>query len=367
LGSAVIGFLQARIDTFFGRGAAAVTVPSMDGALRPNSLLDAASLICQVKAPDNLTQAGDEILFSSGAAVCLLPEGSGVPREKLRFSQPVGSMAWSAGTLAVGLPGAIRFVGGKYDGRDLPELGGLPVRCPTAMMFERPGVLVVCLGSQENPPDEWKRDLLLGNSSGSVWRIDLASNSTENLASGLGYPCGVIARENSELWVSEAWRHRVLRLKTKSSVEPLIEHLPAYPSRFSSASDGAAWLTFFAPRRQMVEFVLREKGYRDRMMAEVDPEYWMAPALSSGRSFLEPIQGGQVKHLGIVKPWGPTRSYGLVAHIDSDGGPTASLHSRADGKRHGITSCLELGGRLLVASKGGDALLDVDLSSLERD
>ena len=75
--------------------------------------------------------------------------------------------------------------------------------------------------------------------------------------------------------------------------------------------------------------------------------------------------GGQVKHLGIVKPWGPTRSYGFVIHLDPSGIPTISLHSRADGKRHGVTSCIEFGGRLLVASKGGDAVLEVDFASFE--
>jgi hypothetical protein len=159
----------------------------------------------------------------------------------------------------------------------------------------------------------------------------------------------------------------VLRLNEQSSKRVVIEHLPAYPARLCSAADGGAWLAMFAPRRQMVEFVLREKAYRERMMAEVDPAYWMAPDLRTSRSFLEPIHGGQVKHLGIVKPWGPTRSYGLVIHLDASGIPTTSLHSRADGQRHGVTSCVEFGQRLFVASKGGNALLDVDLESLERE
>jgi hypothetical protein len=359
---------RAALDSFFGRGVAAVTVPSMDGALRPNNLLEAAPAVCEIRGPDNLTLANAETLFSSESAVYALPnDAQGVAHERLRFPKTIASLAWSAGTLAVGLPDGVRLVGGASDGRTLNDFNGVPIRCPTAMTFERPGVLIVCLGSQSNAPEEWKRDLLQGNRSGSVWRIDLAANSVEQLADGLAYPAGVSARGEGELWVSEAWAHRVLRLAANGRSERVIEHLPAYPCRLASAPDGGVWLSLFAPRRQMIEFVLREPAYLERMMAEVDPEYWMAPALSTGKSFLEPIQGGQVKHLGIVKPWGPTRSYGLVIRLDSAGIATASLHSRADGKRHGVTSCLERQGRLLVASKGGDALIACDLSQLEGD
>ena len=87
----------------------------------------------------------------------------------------------------------------------------------------------------------------------------------------------------------------------------------------------------FAPRSQLVEFVLREPAYRRRMMAEVPRPFWMAPKLRSGRSFYEPLQGGGVKHLGILKPWAPTLSCGLCVRLDRNCSSRASLHSRADG------------------------------------
>jgi hypothetical protein len=43
--------------------------------------------------------------------------------------------------------------------------------------------------------------------------------------------------------------------------------------------------------------------------------------------------------------------------LDRDLAPVASLHSRANGNRHGTTSVIEADGRLLVASKGGDCIL----------
>ena len=98
----------------------------------------------------------------------------------------------------------------------------------------------------------------------------------------------------------------------------MLDHLPVYPSRLSPASAGGFWLTAFAARTQLVEFVLRENAYRRRMMAEIDPEYWIAPKLKSGQSFLEPMQGAHIKTMGVVKPWAPPRSYGLVIRLDAE-------------------------------------------------
>ena len=67
--------------------------------------------------------------------------------------------------------------------------------------------------------------------------------------------------------------------------------------------------------------------------------------------------------MGMHKPWSPSRSYGLVVRLDAKLRPLSSLHSRADGTRHGITSAVEHDGRLVVASKGGDCLVDVDLAA----
>ena len=61
--------------------------------------------------------------------------------------------------------------------------------------------------------------------------------------------------------------------------------------------------------------------------------------------------------MGIHKPWAPSRSYGLLARLDEALQPLFSLHSRADGARHGVTAAAEHGGRVFVAARGGDAVL----------
>jgi hypothetical protein len=54
----------------------------------------------------------------------------------------------------------------------------------------------------------------------------------------------------------------------------------------------------------------------------------------------------------VLKPWSPCRSYGLVVRLDAAYRPVASLHSRANGRRHGVTSCLMFEGRIYFAAKG---------------
>jgi hypothetical protein len=98
--------------------------------------------------------------------------------------------------------------------------------------------------------------------------------------------------------------------------------------------------------------VLREDRYRRRMIGEVAPDYWIAPALRSGWTPLAPTQQGGVTQFGLLKPWSPSWSYGLVARLDAAYRPAASLHSRANGRRHGVTSCLAFDGRLFFCAKG---------------
>jgi hypothetical protein len=146
--------------------------------------------------------------------------------------------------------------------------------------------------------------------------------------------------------------------------QPLLAELPGYPSRMAPAADGGFWLSCFVCRTQLVEFVLREKAYRERMVAEIDPRHWIAPALSSGHSFLEPLQGAGVKNMGVLKPWAPPRSYGLVIRLDAAGRPLASLHSRVDGQHHGIVAAAECAGALYVLSRGAGRVLHLDLNTL---
>lgn len=364
----MLSALSRAIDRFRGSGDAAVTIPSLDGALRPNQRLEEAAAVLTVDAPDNLAGDGRRLLFSAGASVFALAAdtGAATPEPVATFERTVSCLAAAAdGSLAVGLAGeGVMLRGGPHDGRRIATVEGRRALCPTAVTFADPQTLLLCLGSQQNDPSAWKRDLLAGNASGSAWSIDLASGRATLLADRLAWPNSAIETAPGRIVVTESWRHQLLALGGGRAM-PVLSDLPGYPARLARAGDGGYWLAVFAPRSQLVEFILRERGFRERMIREMDSEFWVAPSLHHATDYREPLQSGAIRQLGELKPWAPSRSYGLIVRLDHDFDPVDSLHSRANGKRHGITSCLEIGGRLLVASKGGGVILGIELAPTE--
>ena len=71
--------------------------------------------------------------------------------------------------------------------------------------------------------------------------------------------------------------------------------------------------------------------------------------------------------MGVVKPWAPPRSYGLVIRLDASGQPVFSLHSRVDGTNHGIVSAIECGGWLYMIAKGPGRVLRLAIKGLEEE
>lgn len=337
------------LDVFRGK---AVTIPPLDGALKPNTLLDEAEVVRKAAAPDNLAVLGGAVLFSSGHEVLTLAGGKAVAR----FDAPVSALAASpAGALAIGLDTGTIALRGTLTG----ALDGF--RCPTALAFGGDGSLYVANGSAHHAPSAWAADLMLKQQTGSLWKVNVTSGERRCLARDLAFPFGAVVDEgDGQLVVSEAWRHRLIAVPLAGGrPRPLIDKLPGYPARIAAARGGYV-MSLFAPRNRLIEFVLLEDAYREDMLREIDPRYWIAPALAPSRSFLEPLQNGGVRTMGIHKPWSPTRSYGLVIGLDAQFQPAMSFHSRANGQRHGVTSVIAHGGAILAAAKGGDVILRLD-------
>lgn len=353
--------ISGLFDSFLGRGKFAVTVPIMDGPLRPNQLLESAPVIAEVPDADNLVAAPGGILLSSGKRVVKFNTAASPQLiEVHQAPSDITSLAHDGShALAIGLSsGGVVIAGGNHDGK---MLDASKLSCPTACAFVDPNTLIVANGSTRHPFSDWKRDLMSRGRSGSIHRLDLRTGKSACLADGLAFPYGLASAEHGRVFATEAWSHRIIAVPTAGGgkYEVVLDELPAYPARLHRATGGGYWLTLFAARSQIFEFVLAERRYCEQMMATIEPEYWVAPALATGDSYLEPMQGGGLKQMGIMKPWAPPRSYGLVVRCDEQMRPLASYHSRADGRHHGITSIADTQDRIVVTARGRGYLLDL--------
>ncbi len=357
--------LRNLSDRFLGRGEAAITVPPMDGALKPNRLIEDAELLATLDAPEDLATDGKSLYVADGKRVLRWQDGGGA--EVATFDGPVTAIACLPdGGMVVAVDGReIRVVGGNGDGKRWNAAGGRPFVAVNALSVAEDGRILATDGSRDHPSERWCHDLMGLGRSGRAIAIPPAGEPVE-IAAGLEYAFG-ICPVGSDAWISESWRHRVVAVPGGGGkARPVLARLPGYPSRLTPASEGGFWLTVFITRTQLVEFVLREPQYRKRMMKEIDPRYWVSPALNSGNTFLEPLQGAHIKTMGILKPWAPPRSYGLVVRLSADGLPRYSLHSRVDGTNHGVVAAIEHDGALYMIAKGPKRLLRLSQQEIER-
>lgn len=355
----MIGGLKHAWDNLFGLGEAAVTVPPLDGSFRPNRKLDEAESRFPLVGVDCLTVVSGELFSSSGNAIYAFEDDKNW-RKHSKYDADIACIATVGDELAVALTTGDIFVGKRqYQIAD-------NISCITAIASSGTDIYVTN-GSATNSQDKWQLDLMQRNASGSIWRLDLESGKSTKVADKLAYPAG-LAIDGNALIYSEAWKHQLVRVDVSGAGQPQIIYtdLPGYPGRITPAEDGY-WLTVFAPRSQLVEYVLREPAYCKRMIAEVPMPYWIAPKLRSGRSFYESLQGGGIKHFGLLKPWAPTMSAGLCVKLDETFQPSLSLHSRADGITHGVTSLIEYQGSIFAAARGDDIVVSIPLEDLGDD
>jgi len=341
----------------FFRGDDALPPPMLDGPWSANDALERAEIVAEADELDCACVNGDALLVSVANRIARVEAGRLVTIAELPGTiTALATAADGAFVVAVEGHGIFRL---DAAGNVLSSTAD-PAVCVTALAVAPNGSVYFCQGSQGHPWNEWYQDLMrLGATGGvGVWTT---AGATKWLARGLRFPNGVALEPDGRLLVSEAWAHRVCRLDPSSgAMEPVLENLAGYPGRIAPASGGGYWLPVFAMRTLLVDFVLTEDAFREEMIETIDPLYWVRPALSSGKSYLEPLQGGAIVKLGIRKAWSPPRSYGLVCRLSATGAPIASFHSRVGGLNHGITAAVDHAGRLHAVSKGAGRLLAVE-------
>ena len=344
-------------------------IPSLDGALSPNEALDHCRPIGDpLPGADDIAEDPDGSLYVSAGTRVLRLSGPGYETRATvaEFEGTAGGLTVHPdGRLLVCIAGrglaAIDAIGRQTW---LNQVEDQPLHCLTSVAAAPDGSIFASEGSGLNAPGEWRRDMMQKNRAGRVIVCGPGFEAPKVLLRGLPYPHGLaLSADGRFLWLTESWSHRVCRApvtgRNIGEVEPVIRNLPGYPARLGRATGGGFWLSIFALRTHLIEFVLREDDFRDEMMSTIAPEYWIAPALATSGDALEPMQSGSIKALGIQKPWAPPRSYGLLARINDDGDFIETLHSRVGGRYHGITASRDAAQGLAIISKGhGCVLLD---------
>ncbi|MFT4159298.1 hypothetical protein [Shinella sp.] len=352
----MLEFVGQMIGGLIGRGGSSLSVPILDGAFKPNNLLEEAEVLLERPGLEDMALAPDGSLLVAAGAEVLAVDGDAVRLAERHDGAITALTVLRDGRRVVALGDRIVIEG---QAAPLTEAGGRRFKAITALSVMADGRILVCDASARYDGDKWQYDLMTKGRSGRLLALDPAGGKAELLQNDLAWAFGAMESGNGVL-VSESWRHR-LRLAGRGDATG---ELPGYPARITPTADGGFWLSLFSGRAQIVEFVLQENSFRREMMETIDPKYWISPALSSGEDFLEPLQSGGVKHMGILKPWAPPRSYGLAVRCDANRNPLMSVHSRVGGANHGIVTTLERGSEVLALSKGAGRLLRLDLQAI---
>ena len=344
------------------------SIPVLDGPFSPNQRLDQARRLGEpVERPDDLALGPDGALYISSGARIWRCSGPDYEQRRVFASlrAPVGGLAFTPdGRLlaCVSKQGLTALSPtGEIVGR-LDSVSGAALACPLSVAVAADGTIYVTDGSRTNVPEDWLRDLMQNRApSGRLIACNAALAEPRVVADKLAWPSGVVvSHSDDEVWVCEGWAHRLTALARASDRRrAIVANYAGYPARIARAGDGGYWMAFFGLRTQLIEFVLREREFCEAMMREAPQELWIGPSLDGAFNFREPTQIGRIKKLGIQKPWAPARSYGLVARLNGEGVAVETLHSRVDGRIHGVTGVCDASGRVIAACKGRDCLVEL--------
>jgi len=335
------------------------SLPPLEAGLRPNSRLEEAVTLTKpgdYEPDDVCVLESGGIRFTAGNAVYAWESGD--VRQLADVGGAAGPLIRREDMLITGVDGR-GLVAVDEDGKSTELCSDPAVQRGVTDLAVRPdGSLIVAVGSTEVGADGWPRALIAGDRSGRLVVVD--GGRAQVVAERLPWPSGVAVEPDGSLLVSLSHHQRIER---RSPDHPdrgsaVLEKLAFYPGRIRVSANGW-WVAAPYLRNRATELLLSEHEMRDDMVKSIDEAQWLLPSLRRENIYLDPLQMGQLRVLGVLKPWAPPRSYGLVFLFGGDGRVIESHHSRADGSRHGITGVDEAGGRVVVAGKGCRALLEL--------
>jgi ABC-type sugar transport system ATPase subunit len=358
------------------------SIPPLDGAFRQNDELESVWPLLELldRPNDFVIGCGQHGFLSAIGAVMRFDFVSGGRAERFASvrGQAMGVDVSTGGDVAVCVDDVGVFVFDRQ-GRQiaaLTQVDGRRLRSATSLLFLEDATLLVTEASELHTAAEWRSDFLEGRRCGNILQWSFDKGDVRTLARGLAYPYGIcLSHGGHSVLLTEAWDFSVAELALDvSGAKPLtrLTRLPGYPARIRRSADGGYWLCFLALRSALVDFIKSESKFCREMMETMpselwigpdfasnayDPHPWKSPHYMSGTQHFAAGQIGGLRRSGAVNPWSPSRSYGLVAKLDSTLDPQFSLHARSNDLYHGITGVCEKDGSLFLVCQGYGALL----------
>lgn len=337
-----------------------LSIPRMERGLRPNSRLDRADAMLtpgDYEPDDLVVHDSGTVWFSSGTAIHEL--GDDRVRTVAEFGGTVGALTRLKTDVIAAVEG-LGLVTVDASGA-VGELctDSSVASCVTDLTALPDGSVLASVGSSRYGIDGWGRALVHGDRSGRLVHVN--RQQAEVKVEGLGWPAGIETDLAGGVLVSLSLRHRIERRAVDSlrDARPLFPNLPLYPGRISVAGD-SWWVAAPYVRNRVTALFLDEPELLDDMVETINQDEWFIPRLRSDNPYTDPLQMGQLRVLGVVKPWAPPRSYGVAFRIDNNDRISESVHSRADGRCHGITSVATSGARVLAAARGLRSLVAIE-------
>ena len=108
--ASLIAAIKEFANRILGRGDATITVPSFDGALKPNQKLEQAEILLECVAPEDLATDGANLYLADGPRLLRLDGNAST--EIRAFDRPISALAClGGGGLAVAFGGReVRYI-----------------------------------------------------------------------------------------------------------------------------------------------------------------------------------------------------------------------------------------------------------------